>query len=238
MPTIMTAVPAPTIDRRKLRARLRRLGDEYLYYLLQDALDALSDADLGLILARYIRIEELAPDPASVPIAAPSVLAEVRSFDTAARAGAYYESFMVDSRNCMAVSRGTRAFISECHRLLDLCIATVDDAEAQDTCAAFETIFDLLRHVDECLDDVVFFADEGGSWQVGVIWSEVFPAWFRVLSMVADPATFARKAVATIDHFEAHDRERYLAVAEHIASAPQRVALRAALRTTRGRRQR
>lgn len=36
----------PEIDRDKLRAKLRRLGDEYVFYMLDDALDVLSDAQL------------------------------------------------------------------------------------------------------------------------------------------------------------------------------------------------
>ncbi len=37
-------------------------------------------------------------------------------------------------------------------------------------CQVFEVIFSLLRHIDECTDDILFFADEGGSWEVGVNW--------------------------------------------------------------------
>src|SRR5262249_24272214 len=36
--------------------------------------------------------------------------------------------------------------------------------------------------IDEGHDDIVFFADEGGSWQVGIYWRKVFPPWFRCLS--------------------------------------------------------
>jgi hypothetical protein len=47
-----------------------------------------------------------------------------------------------------------------------------------DVCQAFEIIFGLLDHIDECLDDVSFFADEARSWQVGVDWNKVLPSWF------------------------------------------------------------
>jgi len=54
-------------------------------------------------------------------------------------------------------------------------------------CQVFEVIFSLLRHIDECTDDILFFADEGGSWEVGVNWKKVLPAWFRVHSPTAGP---------------------------------------------------
>jgi hypothetical protein len=59
-------------------------------------------------------------------------------------------------------------------------------------CQAFEIIFSLLGKIDECTDDILFFADEGGSWQVGVDRENVLPAWFRVLSATAGPSEYAR----------------------------------------------
>jgi hypothetical protein len=38
----------PKIDRDKLRAKLRCMGDEYVFYMLDDAIDVLSDAQLSL----------------------------------------------------------------------------------------------------------------------------------------------------------------------------------------------
>ena len=43
---------------------------------------------------------------------------------------------------------------------------------------------------------MVFFADEGGSWQVGVDWKSVLPADFRCLAETAGPEEFARKCGA------------------------------------------
>jgi len=51
---------------------------------------------------------------------------------------------------------------------------------------AMDILFGLLNHLDEGNDDVIFFADEGGSWQVGVDWARVLPAWFKVLSATAE----------------------------------------------------
>jgi len=47
----------------------------------------------------------------------------VEAFDAASRAGKYYVSFNVNSKNCMESSTGTRAFIAECRRQLERCVA-------------------------------------------------------------------------------------------------------------------
>lgn len=56
---------------------------------------------------------------------------------------------------------------------------------------SFDIIFGLLDHIDECLEDILFFADEAGSWQVGVDWEKVLPAWFKVLSATVEPKEYA-----------------------------------------------
>jgi len=95
-----------------------------------------------------------------------------------------------------------------------------------------DMIFGLLGRIDECHDDIVFFADEGGSWQVGVDWVRVLPAWFRCLSRTSGPDEFAGRAVKVVDAFERHDWEKHLANAHRLGTAAQRKAL--AHRTRRG----
>ena len=83
----------------------------------------------------------------------------------------------------------------------------------------------LLRHIDECHDDVIFFADEGGSWQVGVDWCSVFAAYFRCLAETETAEDFASSVdQATLD-FSELDRQQYLRSAQAVASTLQRVAL-------------
>jgi hypothetical protein len=94
-----------------------------------------------------------------------------------------------------------------------------------DTRDAFDTIFALLRYIDDGHDDIVFFADEGGSWQIGVDWRKVFPAWFRCVARSTGAEDFASTVVATVDAFEVHARETFFAAARKIASAAQRRAL-------------
>jgi hypothetical protein len=108
-----------TIDRNKLRAAIRRLSPEYVFYMLDDAIDLLPLAELEGIAKKYLDLKRLRPD--SDRQAKPTLLADVKSFNKASRAGEYYESFMVNSGNCTAQSTGTTAWIATYHRLLGRC---------------------------------------------------------------------------------------------------------------------
>jgi hypothetical protein len=138
----------------------------------------------------------------------------------------YYQSFDVNSKNCMEKSKGTEAFIAEFDRLLGICIRDGKRGPRAPVREAFDLLFTLLRKIDECNDDVVFFADEGGSWQVGVDWRSALPAYFRCLADVAAPDDFAREVDRTITDFAEYDRPRHLAAALRLANAEQKAALR------------
>ena len=213
---------ASTIERDKLRAALRRLGDEYVFYMLDDAIDLLPPAKLAKLVSRYLDVKQLRPDAPGKK----NLLAEVRAFDTASRAGKYYESFNVNSKNFMDQSTGTRAFIAECNRLLDRCVTQASKGDAAEIREAIEIILGVLRYIDECHDDVIFFADEGGSWQVGVDWAKVLPAWFVCLSRTTQPDEYARRVVEVVDEFDKHDRAKQLSAARRIGTPSQRKALR------------
>lgn len=90
---------------------------------------------------------------------------------------------------------------------------------------AFEILFSLLRHIDEGNDDVLFFADEGGAWSLGVDWSRALPAYFRCLAQFASAEDFARGANRVIADFAEHDRGRYMAHAWNVATTEQRASL-------------
>lgn len=209
------------IDRDKLRSAVRRLGNEYIYYMLDDAIELLPPSKLMILASRYLDVKSL---QASGPKYA-ALLAEVKAFEKASHAGDYYESFNVNSKNYREVSGGTRAWIAECGRLLDRCVQATGKGQPTETCEAFEIIFALLRHIDEGNDDVIFFADEGGAWQVGVDWQKVLPAWFKCLSAMADPEEYARRVVDVVDRFVKYDRDTHLTTASRKASAAQRKAL-------------
>lgn len=204
------------IDRDKLRSAVCRLDSDRIRNMLDDALGLLPPAKLAYLAERYVDLASLqATKPAG------GLLAEVKAFGKASRSGDYYESFAVNSKNYMEMSGGTRAWIAECRRLLDRCVKASGKRKPDETCNAFEIIFALLAHIDECLDDILFFADEGGSWQVGVDWPEVLPAWFACLAAVAEPDEYARRVVDVVDNYARYDRDTHLTTAASLASVAQ-----------------
>jgi len=211
------------IDKIKLRAAIRTLGHEYVFYMLDDAIDLLPQTKLHQLVRKYMHVERLVSDCETTTKV--SLLAAVKSFNQASRAGDYYESFMVDSRNCMEQSMGTTAWIAEFGRLLDRCVAEhrkIPPAASRET---FDILFGLLDYIDECHDDVIFFADEGGAWQVGVDWVRVLPPWFRVLSATASPSEYAERISSLLRHHYAYGSDKMVAAAREIATAEQRNAL-------------
>ncbi len=211
-----------TIDHDKLRSALRRLGDEYVFCMLDEAIELIPPARLAQLVGRYLDVKHLRPTTSGKK----NLLAEVRSFDTASRAGQYYESFSVNSKNSMDTSTGTRAFIADCNRLLDRCVNQAPKGNAVEIRAAIELLLGLLRYIDECHDDVIFFADEGGSWQVGVDWARVLPALLLCLSRTTEPDEYARRVVEVVDEFDGHGRGKHLAAARRLGTSAQRKALR------------
>ena len=211
------------IDRDKLRAAVRKLGHEYVLYMLDDAIALLSPAKLHKIARKYLDLNSLRPNSQMKRKA--SLLTAVKAFDKASRAGEYYESFMVNSKNYMEQSTGTTAWIAEYRRLLDRCVAEEKNNTPAEVREAFDILFGLLDCIDECNDDVIFFADEGGSWQVGVDWERVLPPWFRVLSATAAPREYAQRVTALLKHHYNYGRDKMLAIARKTATPEQRTAL-------------
>jgi hypothetical protein len=209
------------IDPDKLRAALRRLGDDCVFYMLNEAIDLLPQAKLLKLVKRYLDPSGLEPDGEDRG----NLLSNVKAFEKASLSGKYYESFNVTSKNCTEKSIGTRAWIADCHRLLDRCTTQARKSDPVDVRRAFEIIFGLLDHVDECLDDVIFFADEAGSWQVGVDWRKVLPSWFRVLSATAGAEEYAERITVLLEHHCNSEREKMLSVARRKGTPQQRKAV-------------
>ena len=92
-------------------------------------------------------------------------------------------------------------------------------------CQAFEVIFSLLSQIDERTDDILFFADEGGSREVGVDWKKVLPAWFRAFSATADPSEYVQRIATLLNRHYKHERVEMLAEARRMATPAQRQAL-------------
>ena len=211
------------IDRDKLRAAVRKLGDDYVRYMLDDAIGLLPLAKLHKIAKKYLDLRRLRPDPEKATEA--TLLADVRLFEKASLAGEYYESLAVNSRNYTQKSAGTSSWIAAFRRHLDRCVAEAKTGNPMEAREAMDILFGLLDHIDECHDDVIFFADEGGSWQVGVDWARVLPAWFKALSVTATPEDYAQRITALLSRHYSYGRDKMLAVARRTATPPQRKAL-------------
>jgi hypothetical protein len=186
--------------------------------MLDEAILALPPAKLVDLARRYLGPAVLEPEKK----ARGTLLAAVQEFERASLKGEYHESFNVNSRNYDRKSPGTSSWLAECERLFNRCAARAGTGSPQEVARSFDILLRLLDHVDEGEDDVVFFADEGGSWQVDVDWEKVLPAWFTVLSATAKPEEYARRVVEVIDSHCRYHRKPLLAVARRRASAEQR----------------
>jgi hypothetical protein len=212
------------IDRDKLRMALRELGDELIFRMLYDAIELIPPAKLHKPVEPYLDARSLLaaadrPD---------KLLARVRSFERTSLAGDHYDPFDVISKNCMNKSNGAIAWIAECNRLLDLCVVQAQTGDAAEARQSFDIIFGLLDEIDACRDDIIFFADEAGAWQVGVDWEKLLPSWFKVLSATAKPDEYAKRVVDLLNSHCDHERPKMLPVARKLASPAQARALAAA----------
>jgi hypothetical protein len=211
------------IDRDKLRAAVRKLGNDYVFYMLDDAIELLPPAKLHNLAKKYVDLKRLQPD--AQPAMTPSLLTCAQRFQKASLAGEYYESFNVNSQNYRQHSTGTSAWIAEYLRLLDRCVINQKKSDPVEVRQAMDVLFGLLSHIDEGRADVIFFADEGGSWQVGVNWAEVLPVWFKALSATAEPDDYAKRIKEMLSRHYSYGRDKMLALARRTATQDQRKAL-------------
>jgi hypothetical protein len=210
------------VDIEKLRVALRRLSRANLLIVAERAIEIVPRTKLPALVGDLLRLEEIAKTKRG---AAP-LLEEVRKFHDAGMRGEYYDSFRVNSRNFMEQSEGTQELIAEFGRLMDKCVRAAAEGPFAPVREAFDLLFALLRRIDEDPDSVVFFADEAGSWQLGVDFRTVLPAYYRCLAEGTPPEDFAREVNRTISSFAVHERPHHLAAARRVASAEQKAALR------------
>jgi len=191
--------------------------------MLEDAIELLPPTKLHKIAKKYLDLKRLCPD-AEKPTRS-SLLTDVKRFEKASLAGEYYESFGVNSQNYTHKSAGTSAWIAEYLRLLDCCVVNAKKSNPAEVREAMDILFGLLNHIDKGNDDVIFFADEGGSWQVGVDWANVLPAWFKVLAATVGPQEYAERITTLLSRHYGYGRDKMLVVARRIATPDQRKAL-------------
>jgi len=211
------------IDRDKLRAEVRKLGNEYVFSILDEAIEMLPEAKLHKIVKKHLDLRRVRRDAERET--EPSLLTDVKHFEKASLAGEYYESFGVNSKNYMQKSAGTSAWIAEYRRLQERCVISARKSNPAEVRQAMDILFALLNHLDEGRDDVIFFADEGGSWQVGVDWDKVLPVWFKVLSATAEPKEYAQQITTLLSCHYSYGRDKMLAIARRTATTDQRNAL-------------
>jgi hypothetical protein len=209
------------LDLQRIRRAIRGSGNETIFFLLDDAISLLPPSKLRQLLAQYLKPEQFVSDVAVKR----DLLAEVQAFQNACLAGEYYEAFDVNSKNCTQSSLGTLAWIADFRRLLFRCVEHSRKRNVAGVRCAFDILFELLDRFDDADDRMVFFADEGGSWMVGIDWKQVLPAWFRVLAATADPAEYARRFETFVDSHCNHQRAELLAEARQVATPSQRKEL-------------
>ncbi len=213
-----------------LRERVRtELELEELLSLIDRAIELLPQESLPKLIEGFFDPELLTVEELSEE----TVLEEVEEFHTDSLAGLYYEDFEVNSKNFMEQSRGTINWIAEYKRLMKRCLKESSKGEPEEIRQAFEVLFDLLDEVDECRDDIIFFADEAGAWQVGVEWDEVLPCYFKVLAAVVQPREYAEGVIKLVKSHANYKAENYFELALEVGKNPQKKALKARLAKNR-----
>lgn len=210
-----------TIDRDKVRAEARKLDGTGLRVWLDRAIDMLPDEAFPELIADSVHLRDVLADENTRP----DLLRTVRQFHRDSLAGRYFQDFMVNSRNYMDKSQGTETFIAEHSRLVDACLRAQQNGELEVAAEGLGLLIDLMREIDRCERDVVFFADEAGSWQVDVPWERVLPAWFRSLSPTTEAYEWAETVVDALNDFAGYQMDEILAAAREAGTAEQRDAL-------------
>lgn len=212
----------PLIDFTAVRAELRALDRGTLLIITERAIELMPALQLSTLLSDYVRVETSPTEASHAPVSLPD---EVRVFNDIAMAGKYYETVEINNRGGQEQSEGTDAFIAEFHRLLQKCIQAAQQEVPAGLRESFEFLFGLLQHIDEGNDDVLFFADDGSSLDVGVNWCAALPAYFNCLAKTSSPEEFARTVDKAVADFVDYDRPWYTDAARKVGSDVQRIAL-------------
>lgn len=206
------------LDRQSIRRAVRQMGAEYIFYLLDDAISLLSQSQLRELIAPYANPDQfiLKGSPQE------NLLGDVLVFKKASLAGEYYDESKSASRSWHENSVATLSWIADFRRLLDRCAAEADSTNPADLCAAFDVLFGLLDELDA--GESIVFAEESGSWMIGVDWKTVLPAWFRALVVTADPALYISRIEAIIGRHCHEEQAEMRAMARDIQISMQQRA--------------
>lgn len=154
-------------------------------------------------------------------------LKEIEQFHKESFSGDYYEYFNINSSNFTDTSEGTERWIRKCADYYKQCLSEASQHPPEILSKILTLLIDLLLRIDEGYDDIIFFADEGGSWQVLVDWKKILPLWFSVFSKTATVEQYASKTKTVIENFAYNDKDRkqYFASAYRKATTEQRKLL-------------
>ncbi|MDJ0594948.1 MAG: hypothetical protein QNJ72_34055 [Pleurocapsa sp. MO_226.B13] len=214
------------IDISLLRDSIRtELEIEELLSLLDRAIELIPQERLPELIEGFFDLDLLSVDELSEQ----SLLDDVLEFHSDSLAGLYYDDFDVNSKNFMERSRGTINWMAEHERLMNRCLIESSSGNPEQIRQAFELLFNLLDEIDECRDDIIFFADEGGAWQVRVEWDEVLPCYFKVLAAVAQPSEYAESVIKIVKSHANYNSDNYFKLALEVAKPPQKKVLFARL---------
>ena len=192
-----------------------------LLIIAERATELLPTRKLNALLADFMPLNEVTSS------ARVSLIDDVRLFHAASLAGEYHEECRGHSNKVDDQSKRTDVFIAEFDRLTRRCIRAAKTAPPLAVREAFELLFELLRHIDKANDEIIFFADEGGSRDIGVDWRLVFPAYFRCVGETASAHVFVQVVDHVIRDFADDQRPQYLQIARRVANPAQKAALRA-----------
>jgi hypothetical protein len=209
------------IDLTGVRRELRALPRGRLLLIAERTAELISNAKLETLLADFFAINEIE----TASLAPASLLDEVRTFHSASLGGQFHEELPIHFNNTTDRSTGSDAFIAEFDRLIRHCIRAAKTAPLLAVREAFELLFDVLRHIDKGNDDIIFFADEGGSGEVGVDWRSVFPVYFRCVAKSASAHVFVQVVDQVIRDFADFERPTHLQVARRVANTDQKAAM-------------
>ncbi len=214
------------IDWEALEPALRKLKKEELLQVLREAYQALPASGVVSVFSTYVDLTLPDSPPPSRKSAAPRRLLEaVHRFHTESLAGHYYESFPVNSKNFMERSEGTELWISQCNQLFNKCVELSRQGYHAEVRTAMDLLFELLEQIDTGSDEIIFFADEAGSWQVGIEDEKILPVYFTSLAAVAEPEEYAARVVEVIEEHGSYASEKFLKAARKAANEAQRKAL-------------
>jgi len=219
------------VDVERVASALEDWDRESLLWLVLDLIEAIPKTRRAKVLERHLPLDQIRRGSRRTA----SVLQEVRDFHEQAVAAEFFESFMVNSKNYMQVSKGTRRFIAEFNRLGSAAATMARAGSHAEACEAFELLLDLHRRVDD-VEDIIFFAAAHGAWQIEFPWRDHLPGWFASLAVTVEPEAYAQSVLSIIATVGTYKAEEMLTAARKAATPAQRRRLRGARigRSSRG----